>query len=73
MSGMGLSEKGGTLTIVESSTKHYPTNFVVSPEMEHLKAASCPDLIRQLIRGVLTMAHMDGADPLPLPRPFVRG
>ena len=73
MSCVGFSGEGGILTIVESSKKLYPKSFVVSPEMDHLKATPCPYFLRQLIRGVLTMAHMDGADPLPLPRPFVRG
>ena len=43
--------------------------FVVSPEMEHLKAAPWTDFLRQLVKGVLKMAHMDGAAPFPFPGP----
>ena len=43
--------------------EHYPTSLVVLSEMQHLKAAPCPDFLRQLISVVLTMAHMTGSDP----------
>ena len=51
------------------STKQYPTSFVTSPEMEHLKADPWRDFLRQFSKGVLTMAHMDGADTFPWSRP----
>ena len=50
---------------MESLKNHYPTSFVMYPEMERLKAAPCPEFLKQLIKGVLTMYHMDGAAPLP--------
>ena len=50
---------------MESLTKQRPTNFVVFPDMQHLKAAPCTDFIRQLDRGVLTISHMVGAAPFP--------
>ena len=37
--------------------------------MKHLKAAPWPAFLRQLSSGVLTMSHMDGANPFPCPRP----
>ena len=37
--------------------------------MENLKAAPWSAFLRQLSRGVLTIAHMDGAAPFPWPRP----
>ena len=54
---------GDILNMVESTMEHYPTSLVVLSEMQHLKAAPCPDFLRQLISVVLTMAHMTGSDP----------
>ena len=55
---------------MESSTEQYPTILVVSLEMQHLKAAPCPDFLRQCSNGVLTMDHMDVAVPFTCPRPW---
>ena len=49
--------------------KQYPKSFVVSPEMDHLKAVPWTDFLGQLIRGVLMMSHMSGYAPFPCPRP----
>ena len=45
----------------------------MSPEMGHLKADPWPDFLRHSSKGVLTVAHMDGADPFPCPGPCVGG
>ena len=41
--------------------------------MKNLKAATCPDFLKQLSNGVLKMAHMAGAAPFTCPRPWGRG
>ena len=56
---------------MESSTKQYSTSFVVYPEIDLLKAAPCPDFLRQLSRGMMKISHMDGAALFPWTRPCV--
>ena len=68
MSYVGLLGKGYILTIMESSTKQYPTSLVLLPEMQHFKADPCPDFIRQLRSIVLRITHMAEDAPFPCPR-----
>ena len=60
-----MLKKGVTCTIIESSTKQYRNNFVVLPEIPHLKADPRPDSLIHLSRGVLTMDQMSGDTPFP--------
>ena len=47
----------------------YPTILILSPEMHYLKMAPKPASLRQFRRGGVNMYQMNGAVPLPLPRP----
>ena len=55
--------------VVESYMKQYPTNLRESREMQHLKFSPWLASRRQLIRGLLTIAHIAGGFPFPFPRP----
>ena len=46
VSWVGVLVEGDIWTIVESSTNHCPTRFVVSPDMGHLKAPLCPSFLK---------------------------
>ena len=71
MSSVGVFGNGSIWTIMKSSTKQYPTSLVVSPEMHHLKANTCPDYLRQLSIGLLTIVHMAGDEQFPYPKHLV--
>ena len=45
----------------------YPTILSVSPEMQHLNSDPCPDFLRQLSSGVLTMSHTARDAKFPYP------
>ena len=53
--------------ILESSTKQYPTSFSESWEIQHVNTSPCPESRRQSSGGLLTVAHIVGASPLPYP------
>eukprot|EP00957_Ditylum_brightwellii_P043812 3322489-Ditylum_brightwellii.AAC.1 len=66
---VGVTGVGATLTIVESSTKQCPTSLKAVFNMQHQKAASKPAFWRLLRIAVLTRTHVQGAQPLPCPKP----
>ena len=53
---------------MELLTNQYPTILVLSPKMQHLKAAPCTAFLRYLRISVLKMALMEEAVPFPCPR-----
>ena len=53
--------------MVESYMNHYPTGSIVSPERHHLKADMCPESLRQMRRGVLTVSQIEGDATLNCP------
>eukprot|EP00957_Ditylum_brightwellii_P033722 2555905-Ditylum_brightwellii.AAC.1 len=54
---------------MESSTKQYPTNLKLLPDMQYLNAALSPCSLSAFSIGVLTNANMHGAAPFPCHNP----
>eukprot|EP00957_Ditylum_brightwellii_P174913 13318574-Ditylum_brightwellii.AAC.1 len=54
---------------MESSTKQYPTNLKLLPDMQHLNAAPNPCSLSAFSIGVLTSTHMHGSALFPCPNP----
>ena len=67
---VGVVRYGNVCIMIELSTKKYPTRFMESLKMQHLKTAPCPTSLRQYIRGVLMIFHFAGAAPFLFPSPF---
>ena len=50
---------------MELSRKQYPTSFVLSLEMKHLKSDPYPILPWKFSSGVITLSHMAEASKVP--------
>eukprot|EP00957_Ditylum_brightwellii_P170128 12950459-Ditylum_brightwellii.AAC.1 len=64
-----VSGEGAIWTVVELTTKQYPTSLKLFLEISHLQATPKPCSLRAFRMGVLTRAQMQGAAPLPCPSP----
>ena len=67
---MGESAYRATFIIVGSSTKQYPTIFIVSPDRHRYNGAPCPASWSQLRSVMLDMAHISRAALFPCPSHF---